>query len=97
MLAIMKIMHIQCIYKHKPLDHRQQELPKKDHKVLISNRVPQRYILDKKRNNKIVSRFMDIYKENAHSNETQALTKNIDMNIQVLGTLCQLFIRGYNT
>ena len=40
---------------------------------------------------------MDIYKENAHSNETQALTKNIDMDIQVLGTLYQLFIRGYNT
>ena len=39
----------------------------------------------------------DNYRENAPSSKTKSLTKIINMNIWVIGTLKQLFIRGSYT
>ena len=40
------------------------------------------------------SAFKDTYRENASQNKTQTLRKNMNMDIWVVNTLNQLFIRG---
>ena len=39
----------------------------------------------------------DTHRERSVSNKTQALTKSMNMDIWVFGTLNQLFIRGFHT
>ena len=39
--------------------------------------------------------FEDTHRENTHSKKTRGLLKSINMDIWVIGTLNQLFIRGY--
>ena len=41
--------------------------------------------------------YKDTHRENSPSNKTQALTKNMNMDIWVIGTLNQIFKRGFST
>ena len=41
--------------------------------------------------------FKDTHRENAQSNKTQVLTRSANMDIWVIGTFYQLFIRGSYT
>ena len=49
--------------------------------------------------NKLLNYYLvqDSHTENTPSNKTQALTKSTNMDIWLIGTLTQLFIRGFYT
>ena len=49
------------------------------------------------KNNNANNKAKDTHRENRPSNKTQALTRSMNMDIWVIGTLNEIFKRGFST